>query len=91
MTDTRCPGLTLRLIEWVVITGWCFECAGDPGQRGCRGVPGTGLGARATGFGEAGVAEGADEQRHAAAVFHRLQLADIPDQDHLEPPPTNDC
>jgi hypothetical protein len=48
------------------------------------GVPGTGLGARATGFGEAGVAEGADEQRQAAAVFHRLQLADIADQDHLE-------
>jgi hypothetical protein len=38
VTDTRRPGLKLRVIEWVVITGWCFECAGDPGQRWVPGV-----------------------------------------------------
>ena len=33
--------------------------------------------------GELGVAKGAGEQGHAAAVFHRLQLLGIPGQDHL--------
>ena len=40
-------------------------------------------GAEPDGFGEPGVAEGVGEQGHAAAVFHRLQLADVPGQDHL--------
>ena len=40
-------------------------------------------GAEPDGFGEPGVAEGAGEQGHAAAVFHRLQLAGVPGQDHL--------
>ena len=35
------------------------------------------------GFGQPGVAEGAGEQGHAAAVLHRLQLADVPGQDDL--------
>ena len=35
------------------------------------------------GFGEAGVAQGAGEQGHAAAVLDRLQLADVPGQDDL--------
>ena len=33
--------------------------------------------------GEPGVAEGAREQGHAAAVLHRLQLAGVPGKDHL--------
>ena len=35
------------------------------------------------GFGQPGVAEGTGEQGHAAAVFHGLQLAGVPGQDHL--------
>ena len=35
------------------------------------------------GFGQPGVAEGIGEQGHAAAVFHRLQLAGVPGQDDL--------
>ena len=35
------------------------------------------------GFGEPGVAEGGGEQGHAAAVLHRLQLADVAGQDDL--------
>ena len=35
------------------------------------------------GFGQPGVAEGIGEQGHAAAVFHGLQLAGVPGQDHL--------
>ena len=35
------------------------------------------------GFGQPGVAEGAGEQGHAAAVLHGLQLAGVPGQDHL--------
>jgi hypothetical protein len=34
-------------------------------------------------FGEPSVPEGAGEQGHAAAVLHRLQLADVPGQDEL--------
>ena len=37
------------------------------------------------GFGEPGVAEHLGEQGHAAAVFHRLQLAGVPGQDDLGP------
>ena len=40
-------------------------------------------GAEPDGFGEAGVAEVAGEQGHAAAVFDRLQLAGVPGQDDL--------
>ena len=40
-------------------------------------------GAEPDGLGEAGVAQGAGEQGHAAAVFHRLQLLGITGQDHL--------
>ena len=35
------------------------------------------------GFGQPGVAERVGEQGHAAAVLHRLQLADVPGQDDL--------
>ena len=35
------------------------------------------------GFGQPGVAEPGGEQGHAAAVLHRLQLADVPGQDDL--------
>ena len=35
------------------------------------------------GFGQPGVAEGAGEQGHAAAVFDGLELAGVPGQDHL--------
>ena len=34
-------------------------------------------------FGQPHVTESPGEQRHSAAVLHRLQLADIPSQDHL--------
>ena len=40
-------------------------------------------GAEPDGFGEAGVAEVAGEQGHAAAVFYRLQLAGVSGQDDL--------
>ena len=40
-------------------------------------------GAKPERLGELGTAEGLGEQRHAAAVFHRLQLLGIPRQDHL--------
>jgi hypothetical protein len=35
------------------------------------------------GFGQPGVAEPGGEQGHAAAVFHCLQLAQVPGQDDL--------
>jgi hypothetical protein len=35
------------------------------------------------GFGQPGIAQRSGEQGHAAAVFHRLQLADVPGQDDL--------
>ena len=63
----------------LVVVGQHGRVAGAQPQAGGL-FPG---GAEPDGFGEPGVAEGAGEQGHAAAVLHRLQLADVPGQDHL--------
>ena len=74
----RLPGVDAGVL---VVAGQDGGVAGAQPQAGVL-FPG---GAEPYGLGEAGVAQGAGEQGHAAAVFHRLQLLGITGQDHLGP------